>query len=456
MTLSIFLVTALGMAGIINDNLSHTPLNDRLFSIELFMILITPIFLAFSSLVKERKSASELLNNHIEQLEDAMQKLSSEDRSKNEFIAILAHELRNPLAPVMSTLELLKLEGNLNEESKKMIERARTQTYAMRRLLDDLLDVARVTQKKFKLLKEPTEITKVIQHSIESTGGFIESQNHTLSVSLPNKELWLKADPVRLEQVVVNLLNNAAKYTKPGGHIELSCTVEKNTLFIRVRDNGIGIPPEELQNIFRPFQQIKSKAYVGSGLGIGLSLTKRLVEMHEGSIQAYSEGPGTGSTFTVELPISKNVQLPIPETKKRHQGSDFKTSAFKILVVDDNEPAAQSLGKLLERRGHTTKITYKGITALNLISTFQPEIMLIDIGLPDIDGYEIARQLRKDNKYSSVLIALTGYGQDEDKLKAKSAGFDYHLTKPVTLSEIEVLLKHIHTDKTISSSHQFH
>lgn len=439
---ALFATTTLGMAGAIIYAFSDNPLNQRLFSIELFVILIAPIFYIVSALIKERREAAEVLNDHIRKLEEAMRRLNLEDQSKNEFISILAHELRNPLAPVMSTLELLKLQKDLSDDSIHMIESAEQQTYAMRRLLDDLLDVARVTQKKFKLVREPTDIRTVIQHSLRSTENIMNVRGHTVHMTLPTDSVWLDADPVRLEQIMVNLLNNAAKYTEPGGTIQLSCTTKAETALITVRDNGIGIPPEVINDIFLPFRQVPAATQAGTGLGIGLSLTKRLVEMHGGTIKAESDGVGKGSTFTVQLPIPPQMQLALPRVAPKKKKA-AKTAPLKILVVDDNEAAADGLGKLLTYKGHEVVCAYNGAKAIEAMSSFDPRVVLLDIGLPDQTGYDVAMHLRSMVNKPLTLVALTGYGQEEDKAKAKQAGFDHHLIKPVGIAEVEALLSKI-------------
>ncbi len=448
MFLSIFLLTVLGMAGSIFNTEALKPLNERLFGTELFIILIAPIFFTFSSLLNERRITIKKLEENMDDLKSALHKLDNDDRSKNEFIAILAHELRNPLAPLMSTLELLKLQKQ-TPDAIQMISAAENQLQSMKRLLEDLLDVARVVQKKFKLQKQEVDLHNAINHCVYSTEAIMQSHRHTLAiVSMPKQKVILNVDPVRFEQIIVNLLNNAAKYTEPEGWVGLSCAVIDGKLEIKVEDNGIGIAPENIRNIFQPFHQIRPKPHVGTGLGLGLSLVKRLVEMHEGEVSVSSPGIGKGSIFTVTFPLSAQSVLPLkkPETKSKKiltkKVKNEYDEKFKVLVVDDNEPAAQGLGRLLGIKGHEISLAYGGIEAIKIASEFGPQIILLDIGLPDIDGYEVARKLRRSN-YSGTLIALTGFGQDEDKLRAVNAGFNHHLTKPVGLAELEnVLYRH--------------
>ncbi len=436
-----FFITVFGTAGIFIANASGRPFNTQVFSVELFLILIVPIFYILSVLVQERRAASRMLQENVERLAAAMQKLSFEDQSKNEFIAILAHELRNPLSPIMSTFEFLALQPQ-EPTAKRLLDKGKEQALSMRRILEDLLDVARVTQKKFTLQKETVELHGVLERCLESVDTLMKSLGHTVSLSIPQNQIWIHVDPVRFEQIVVNLLNNAAKYTSPGGQIELSCVVRRENLELSVSDNGRGIEEEELPHIFEAFRQGGKPSRVSSGLGIGLSLTKRLVEMHEGEITARSGGIGRGATFTLKLPVVSleyfsGATYPAEETLEAEE-----EGMRKILIVDDNQAAAEGLQELLRFKGHEVNLAYDGESAIEAAASSQPHVVLLDIGLPDIDGYEVARRLRK-NHFTQVLIALTGYGQDEDKAKARQAGFNYHITKPVGIAELESIIAQI-------------
>ncbi|MBP9710911.1 MAG: response regulator [Candidatus Pacebacteria bacterium] len=443
MTAAIFASTVIGVLGsiLVDVNPANT-LAAQLFAVQMFIVLMGAIFLPFAGVAEERRKAVRELKAYTDQLRSSLHKMGSADKAKNEFIAILAHELRNPLAPVMSTLEILKLK-NHDDESRQLIESAEQQTHSMRRLLDDLLDVARVTQQKFKLQQEHISAQTILRRAVSSTEVFIKSRGHALHTKFPEENLALYADPVRLEQIVVNLLNNAAKYTERGGHIRLSAWPENEALMIKVEDDGIGIPAERLEDIFEPFRQISAAPRVGTGLGIGLALTKRLVEMHQGRIEAASSGPGRGSSFTVRIPlaVATTVEQPVsPQFTSR----SLQPTASRILVIDDNEPAAQGLKRLLEMRGHEVRTAYTGQQGLDTLTAYTPDLILLDIGLPDMNGYEVAEHIRTHMEGGGpTLVALTGYGQDEDKAMAHNAGFNYHLTKPVSLRELEGLLYRI-------------
>jgi signal transduction histidine kinase len=432
--LAFLLMTIFGMAGSVLAHPTATPLNTQLFADELFIILLSPIFLILSALVEERRITSQQLSSTVDDLKEALHKLEIEDGSKNEFIATLAHELRNPLAPVVSTLEILKLEDP-RPELLRLISSAEEQLQQMRRLLDDLLDVARITQRTFKLQKEQVSLDSAISRSVRTVEHFVGSQQQTLLVSLPKERLTVLGDPVRLTQIFTNILYNAAKYTPLGGTISIEAHRDGESAVVSVTDTGIGIEQSRLERIFEPFVHSSPRGQVGTGLGIGLSLTKRLVEMHEGEITAQSDGKGLGSTFTVHLPTHEAPPEPAPAA-----AVSPTRSVFKILVVDDNEAAAQALKRLLSKQGHDVSLVYTGTGALEAVSSLNPQVILLDIGLPDIDGYEVARQLRRAKGATPYIIALTGYGQDEDRAKAFSAGFHYHLTKPVGISDIEKIL----------------
>jgi signal transduction histidine kinase/CheY-like chemotaxis protein len=436
MSLSLLITTSLGMLGSFLTHVSTVSLPQQLFSDELFMVLIAPIFLILAALVEERRITAQRLKKSIEELKSALEKLGREDESKNEFIATLAHELRNPLAPIVSTLEYLKLEEKV-PETHRLIESAEEQTHIMRRLLDDLLDVARVTRKRFKLQQEVLSLQSVITRSVDTVKIFMHEQGHTLDVIVPENPILVYGDTVRLLQIFTNILFNAAKYTQNGGYITLEAYEEGGEAVVAIADNGVGIEEDRLGQIFEPFLHIGPHRSVGTGLGIGLSLTKRLVEMHHGDIEAFSEGANRGSTFVVHLPLSPATIEPL-QTHPAPQ--EARTSEpLRILVVDDNKAAAQAMERLLTRKGHVVEMVYDGESVLAAVSSLSPNVILLDIGLPGIDGYEVARRLRTLTT-SPYLVALTGYGQEDDKNKAFNAGFNHHLTKPVGLTDLENVL----------------
>ena len=445
-TVALFLVAAFGMAGTIIAHPGPNPLNASLLSGELFIILIAPVFFILASLVEERRVSVQEAQNKAQELESANRRLSQEDRTKNDFLAILAHELRNPLAPVVSSLELIKTKAQERHlpDFVELVEAANAHNKTLPSLLDDLLDISRITRKKFKLKKESFELRSIVETALRTVDALYKSKNHILSVSIPKENVHVEADPLRLEQILVNLLNNAATYTPPRGYVELSVAYDKEKgIRLSVKDNGIGLEPHMLDKIFEPYVQYADGS---SGLGIGLSLTKHLVELHGGEIWAESEGPGKGSAFVAVLPHARHAQLAPAAPARRRSGfpSGKKkglASKHRVLIVDDNQAAAESLGKLLEHGGHKVELAHDGFSGIEKARATEPDAVLLDIGLPDMDGYTVARHLRQEHGSNPlVLIALTGYGQDEDKAKAHIAGFNYHLTKPVSIADVEAVL----------------
>lgn len=444
----LFLTAGIAMAGTIVAHPGPNPINQQLLSNELFIILIAPVFFILTALVEERRVAAHEAEARAQELEEANRKLSLEDQAKNEFLATLAHELRNPLAPVVSSLELMKIKAQeLNRlDLMQLVEVADTHNATLAHLLDDLLDISRISQKKFKLQKQNAEMRPIVERALRTVDALYKSRNHILSVSLPKENLWVEVDPLRFEQIIVNLLTNAGKYTDPGGHIELMLIREgEKDLRLCVRDDGIGIEPHMLEKIFESFVQSNDSS---SGLGIGLSLTRRLVALHGGTVRAKSEGLGKGSEFIVVLPGVRSAQPPLITVPPQRRRKTLPPSRGKqaarprnILIVDDNKAAADSLRRLLEYSGHTVAVAYDGRSSVEMMRTAEAEVVLLDIGLPDIDGYAVARTLRQEHGYNPlVLIAVTGYGQEEDKAEAEAAGFNYHLVKPVGIADVETLL----------------
>ncbi len=371
--------------------------------------------------------------------------LRDADRRKDEFLALLAHELRNPLAPIRYALAASKKGGRTPEqrsEAEQVIER---QVAHMSRLLDDLLDVSRATRGRLELKKSLTELSAVVSSAVETARPMLEAKRHTLSVDLPTHAVRFEADLVRLAQILSNLLINAAKYTDPGGQIRLRAVEEGDDLLIAVGDNGIGIASDMMPRLFTMFSQAKDVlGRAEGGLGIGLSLVRGLVTLHGSSVEARSDGPGKGSEFIVRLPIgapAAAAQIDAP-AEAAAPGGSVAEPGLKILVVDDNRDAADSCATLLELSGHHVQAAYTGRNALELAETFRPHALLLDIGLPDFDGYQLAKKIRAAPWGSSiVLIALTGWGQEEDRRRAFDAGFDYHLTKPISPETVESLLR---------------
>jgi PAS domain S-box-containing protein len=358
---------------------------------------------------------------------------------KDEFLAMLAHELRNPLAPLRSALELLRLSQDETtlHAVRGIMER---QIRHLVRLVDDLLDVSRVMRGRIELRKEHLSLDSVVAHAVEESKPLADEQGHTLQVKLPAEPVWVDADPIRLTQIIANLLNNAAKYTKPGGRISLAIEQQDSLAVIRVRDSGIGIAPEMLPHVFDLFSQADcSLDRSQGGLGVGLAVVRMLTEMHGGSIEAHSEGLGLGSEFVLRLPLS-------PKAKKK-ETAEWRPSAIsprRVLVVDDNQSAAEVLSMLLTRCwGHEVLVAHDGQSALEKAKTFHPEMVLLDIGLPGLNGYQVAERLRQQPEtIDAVIVALTGYGQDEDRRRSSEAGFDEHLIKPVSVAHLEVLFTH--------------
>ena len=364
--------------------------------------------------------------------------LREQDRRKDEFLATLAHELRNPLAPVRAGLEILKIATDTDQArtARDMMER---QLGQMVRLVDDLMDVSRVSRGQMELKLEQTTIRTVVEMAIETSFPLIKAAGHELSVLLPEQPLHLRADVTRLAQLLSNLINNAAKYTPDGGRIRLSAQAEGREIILRVTDSGVGIPGEMLTKVFDLFTQVgRSLDRSQGGLGIGLSLVRRLAEMHGGSVAAESAGPGQGSTFTVRLPLEVEgpdaPDLPAPATQPGQESR-------RILVVDDHIDGAESLAMLLRLFGHEAHTVHNGPDALVAAGDIQPDLVFLDIGLPGMNGYEVALTLRRNHGATGpMLVALTGWGSEDDRQRARDAGFDAHLAKPVNPAAVKEIV----------------
>jgi signal transduction histidine kinase/CheY-like chemotaxis protein len=446
MTFALFVAPAFAFAGLVYgfNTPSDAEFGRQLFLLEVFFAIVSVLFLLFVALAEERKNAMKNLTGHVDELEHALQKISREDEAKSEFLAILAHELRNPLAPVLSSLELLRLGGASAAETPHLITMMEARVRTMGRLLDDLLDISRISQKKFTLRKERVALQPIVDSAVLTVKGLMESKGHSFTMKVPSRPIGLRADPVRIEQIIVNLLTNAAKYTPAGGKIHFEAKQEGSNISLVVRDTGIGIEEDMLSNIFEPFLQIADGKATNTGLGIGLFLTKNLVTMHDGYIEVRSQGKGTGSEFFVFLPIDAALQKKEARAKEETPESTVEEEKqVSVLLVDDNEAAAQSLGKLLSLKGYDVSLAYTGDEAIRKAARLTPDGVILDIGLPDMEGYEVARRIRAGGGKQPFLIALTGYGQEGDKAKAQNAGFDAHLTKPVGLKELEPVLNRI-------------
>jgi signal transduction histidine kinase len=366
-------------------------------------------------------------------------------RAKDEFLAMLGHELRNPLSPILTSLNLMRMRGTeVFLREREIIER---QVQHLVSLVDDLLDVSRITQGKIQLKVEPTELITVAVKAIEMASPIIEQRIHHLSAIIPPAGLQLEADPSRLAQVICNLLTNAAKYTEPGGNIWIRAERENDQIILRVRDNGIGIAPAMLPRVFDLFSQgTRALDRSQGGLGIGLTIVKSLIDLHGGLVEAHSEGLGTGSEFVIHLPAAKPAAAAevTAEARVPKDGASDESLAprRKIFIVDDNRDAAEVLGEALEASGYLTRIAFDAPSALETVESFHPDAMLIDIGLPVMDGYELARRLRANPQLASArLIAVTGYGQESDRRQALEAGFNEHLVKPIDFARLEALLR---------------
>jgi PAS domain S-box-containing protein len=373
------------------------------------------------------------------QLEQDLQKRAAElaeaDRRKDEFLAMLGHELRNPLAPIRTGLDLLHASGIEHEA----IDLMREQTDCVVRLVDDLLDVSRVMRGKIRLRKEAVDLASAARRAVESVGSLIRERGHRLTVSAP-EQIWVFADAVRLGQIITNLLNNAAKYTEPGGHIRLTIEQEDGHAGLSVRDNGLGIEREYLASIFEPFTQSdRAREYAQGGLGVGLTLVRSLVQLHDGSITAHSDGPGTGSEFRLLLPLVERR-----ESKAAASPTRRLSDPCRILIVDDNITAAKMLKLLMVQFGdHQIELAHDGPSALDLVKTHRPDVVLLDIGLPGMSGHEIAQTLRKNQNGTQMLLAaLTGFGTAEDRNRSLQAGFDLHLVKPASAADLQRVLQH--------------
>jgi len=360
----------------------------------------------------------------------------AENRAKDEFLAMLAHELRNPLMAISIAMQTIRGGAERDPAAREARDAVERQVKHLARLLDDLLEVSRLTRGKIELRKGTVTLQTVVAEALESTRGFIDTRRHVVSVSLPEEPFWFEADPTRITQVVANLLNNAAKYTPPGGEISVKGYGERGEVVLRVRDTGMGLSPEMLLRVFDLFAQAdRSLAHSEGGLGVGLTLARTLIELHGGKITAHSEGPGRGSEFVVRLPVGVPVG-----PRGRDDSRRVALQVRHILLVEDDDNVRTALRRVLELDGHRVEVARDGLGGVELALATAPEIAFIDIGLPGIDGYEVGRRIRAALGSRVLLVAVTGYGQEQDRRRSSEAGFDAHLVKPVSYEDLTQLL----------------
>jgi len=381
------------------------------------------------------ESLDRRVTERTEELQASDAQLREAGRRKDEFLATLAHELRNPLAPVRNAMEIIRRKGSSTPETAWASDLIERQVQAMSRLIDDLMDVSRINQGKIDLQREPVALAKILQDAVEATQPLIDEFGHHLALGLPRQDLWVDADPTRLTQALMNLLNNAAKYMDRGGRIEVDVLPEPDAVVVTIKDTGIGIAADRLESVFEMFSQVETAlSRSRGGLGIGLSLTRRLVEMHGGTVQARSAGLGHGSEFVVRLPLApRQVAEPAPSSNPQPAAAVSTPEAgLRVLVADDNKDAADTLAMLLEMMGHNVRYVYDGEAAVQEAKQFHPHIVLLDIGMPKLNGYEACREIRAQAGGAAMTIAaITGWGQPEDLLSSSRAGFDHHMVKPV-------------------------
>ncbi len=375
------------------------------------------------------------------------------DSAKDEFLAMLAHELRNPLAPVRNAVHVLQLKSPPVPEITRMLEVIDRQMAQMTRLVDDLLDVSRISRNKIALRKSRLSLTEVVNAALETSRPVLAASGQAFAVAMPPMPMYIDADGTRLSQVISNLLHNAAKYTDPSGRIWLTVAQDGNDALISVRDTGIGISADMLPRIFDMFMQAdRSIDRAHGGLGVGLTVARRLIELHGGSISATSDGLGKGSTFTLRIPLAA-AQPASAELPAQGSVAPVGTSSLRILIADDNRDAAESLAALLRMVGHDVRIAYDGVEALGLASEYRPDAIVLDIGMPKMNGYDVAKKLRAEpGGQQMTIIALSGWGQEEDKRRSREAGIDHHLVKPLEpTSLLQVLASNTRSGMRLAS-----
>ncbi|HEX4144680.1 MAG TPA: ATP-binding protein [Pirellulales bacterium] len=411
-----------------------------------------PVLVSFTRLPLDDVMAVCLVITDLTEQKHNLQ-LQDTDRRKDEFLAMLAHELRNPLAPIANAAQMLCLwNKGADKEVQSACDVVARQVRQMTRIVDDLLDISRITRGKIKLQKTAVDVSSVISAAVETSRPLIESRQHKLNITVASGALRINADITRMAQAVTNLLNNAAKYTEEGGEIWLSVDRDGSDATITVRDNGVGIPVELLPSVFDLFTQAdRTIDRSQGGLGIGLTLVRSLVELHQGSVSASSDGPGKGSKFVVRVPLIAASERYDHENSGEINGA-AATFPQRVLVVDDNVDSATTLALMLKTMGHETSVAHDGPTAIELAQTFRPTLVLLDIGLPALNGYLVAQRLRTMPALRGVVLAaLTGYGEDQDRRRSKEAGFDVHFVKPVRIGALQDLIASLPKAMTVAS-----
>jgi signal transduction histidine kinase/CheY-like chemotaxis protein len=446
-TLAMLLVSILAIAGLYISPTAPSPalFSDALFQTEEFLIVIALIFYIIVSLEENARLSTNLVRSQVATLENVIAQISTESNAKNDFISILGHELRNPLAPVVTAIEFLRTKEARDPEEAELLTMMDDRMRTVRRLLDDLLNISRISEGKIALKRARVDLETVVKRAIVSTEHHLRDRHQSLSFKPWGKPMTVYGDPVRIEQIFSNLLTNASKYSNTGDEICLIIRKNDDEAEVVVRDDGIGIDPTVLQKIFTPFYQAEVNSRSKRGLGIGLALVKSFTEMHGGRVIASSRGVGLGSEFVVRLPlVPREVPLDLPDATETAPAAP-STSAEpppqakygpRVLVVDDNDAAAWGIGRLLELKGCRVTYAYDGGQALEKARLVKPEIVLLDVGLPDQDGYTVARALRAGG-YRGRLIALTGFSTDEARTQGEEAGFDHYLIKPAGFADLQ-------------------
>jgi signal transduction histidine kinase/ActR/RegA family two-component response regulator len=417
----------------------HTP-SENLLELQVFLLAVSTPVMLLASLIKEQRRTATILAE-IEARKSVEAALRESNRRKDEFLAMLGHELRNPLAPISIALQILREAPPDSQDAAWARDSIGRQLGHMTRLLDDLLDISRVTLGKIQLQMAPVDVSHVVSNAVEATRSLVDSSGHRLTVTLPNEPVVLRGDAVRLTQVVSNLINNAAKYTERGGSIDVAVAREGADVRLSVRDNGIGIAADALERIFDLFSQLPGgHERAQGGLGVGLTLARRLVELHGGTLEARSDGVNRGAELIVRLPaVAEDARTTPPPAAPPVQQRG--AASLRILAVDDNVHMAQALASILRMWGHSVRTAHDGATALELATQWAPEVVLLDLSMPRLDGLEVARRLRQRQERSPLLmVSMSGFGQEDTRRHSGEAGFHHHLTKPFEMSALRVLL----------------